>query len=229
VIRNMIDIGAENEQRGRSRPASTVQSFFDDFDATNKGVPKNWMLFSGVAGDVNEMPEDLTLTDSSGDSTGIYSTLPSSVFNPATVATMIQAQIKSVSPSPVGNAICGLLGLPNSDGPTGYLAAGIDANGVVFIVEQQQNPTIAQTIVRIGKISGYSGGPILLSLTINSTGVEVTASGFSSGEIPFSTMLNKFSLAAAFGNGAVPALVGASQPQEKGGWASFASIRVGTA
>jgi hypothetical protein len=101
----MIGIGAENEQRGRSISASPVQSFFDDFDATNKGVPKNWRLFSGVAGDVNETPQDLTLSDSTGDTTGIYSTLPSSVFNPAAVATTIQALVKSVSPSPVGNAI----------------------------------------------------------------------------------------------------------------------------
>src|SRR6516162_1565668 len=146
MIRNMIDIGAQNEQRGCSISASAVQSFFDDFDAVNKGVPKNWMLFSGVKVDVNEMPGDLTLTDSTGDSAGIYSSLSSSVFSPAKVATKIQAQVKRVSPSPVGNAICGLLGLPNSHGPTGYLAAGIDANGVVFIIEQQQSPKIAQTI-----------------------------------------------------------------------------------
>ena len=226
--RNMIGIGAENEHRSSSSSASTGQSFFDDFDATNKGVPKNWMLFSGLAVDVNEMPQDLTLTDASGDSAGIYSTLPSSVFNPATVATTIQAQIKSVSPSPVGNAICGLLGLPNSSGPTGYLAAGIDANGVVFIVEQQQNPKIAQTIVPIGKVANYNQGPILLTFTINSTGVVVSAGAFNSGEISFSKKLNNFSLNAAFGDGAVPALVGASQPTEKGGSASFESICVST-
>ena len=53
--RNMIGIGAENEHRSSSSSASTGQSFFDDFDATNKGVPKNWMLFSGLADDVNEL------------------------------------------------------------------------------------------------------------------------------------------------------------------------------
>jgi hypothetical protein len=229
MIRSTTSIGAGNEQRGHSGSASTVQSFFDDFDATNKGVPKNWMLFSGAAGDINEMPKDLTLTDSTGDSAGIYSTLPSSVFNPETVATTMQAQIKGVSPSPVGNAICGLLGLPNSSGPTGYLAAGIDANGVVFIVEQQQNPKITQSIVPIGQVSNYNHGPILLTFTINSTGVVVSAGAFKSGEISFSKELNNFSLKAAFGNGAVPALVGASQPKLKGASASFASISVSTA
>jgi hypothetical protein len=222
----MIGIGAENEQRDCSISASTVQTFFDDFDASNKGVPKNWTLFSGVAGDLNELPQDLTLTDSTGDTTGIYSTLPSSVFNPATVATTIQAQVKIVSSSPVGNAICGLLGLPNSNGPTGYLAAGIDANGVVFIVEQQQNPKIAQTIVPIGKVANYNHGPILLTFTINSVGVVVSAGAFNSGEISFSKDLNNFSLKAAFGDGAVPALVGASQPTEEGGSASFEWIKV---
>jgi hypothetical protein len=229
MTRNTIGIGAGNEQRGRSNSPFTVQSFFDDFDATDKGVPKNWMLFSGVAGDVNEVPQDLTLTDSTGDSAGIYSTLSSSVFNPATVATKIQAQIKSVSPSPVGNAICGLLGLPNGNGPTGYLAAGIDANGVVFIVEQQQNPKIAQTVVPIGQLANYNHGPILLNFTINSTGVVVSAGAFNSGEILFSKELNNFSLNAAFGAGAVPALLGASQPTQKGGSASFESINVTTA
>jgi hypothetical protein len=222
----MIGIGAENEQRDCSISASTVQTFFDDFDASNKGVPKNWTLFSGAAGDVNELPQDLTLTDSTGDTTGIYSTLPSSVFNPATVATTIQAQVKIVSSSPVGIAICGLLGLPNSNGPTGYLAAGIDANGVVFIVEQQQNPKIAQTIVPIGKVANYNHGPILLTFAINSTGVVVSAGAFNSGEISFSKVLNNFSLKAAFGDGAVPALVGASQPTEKRGSASFEWIKV---
>jgi hypothetical protein len=94
MICKMIGIGAENEQRGSSSSPSAGQSFFDDFDATNKGVPKNWMQFSGLAADFNEMSRDLTLTDASGDSGGIYSTLPSSVFNPATVATTIQAQVK---------------------------------------------------------------------------------------------------------------------------------------
>jgi hypothetical protein len=226
--RNMIGIGAENEHRSSSSSASTGQSFFDDFDATNKGVPKNWMLFSGLAVDVNEMPQDLTLTDASGDSAGIYSTLPSSVFHPVTDSTTIQAHVKGVSPNPVGNAICGLLGLPNGNGPTGYLATGIDANGVVFIVEQQQNPKIAQTIVPIGKVANYNQGPILLTFTINSTGVVVSAGAFNSGEISFSKKLNNFSLNAAFGDGAVPALVGASQPTEKGGSASFESICVST-
>jgi hypothetical protein len=229
MIRNMIRIGAGNEQRSSSSSASTGQSFFDDFDATNKGVPKNWTLFSGLPADVNEMPQDLTLTDANGDSAGIYSTLPSSVFHPVTASTTIQALVKGVSPNPVGNAVCGLLGLPNGNGPTGYLAAGIDANGVVFIVEQQQNPKVAQTIVPIGQVANYNHGQILLNFIINSTGVVVSAGTFNSGEISFSKKLNNFSLTAAFGDGAVPALVGASQPTQKGGSASFASISVSTA
>jgi hypothetical protein len=229
MFSKQIGIGAENEQRDRSISASPVQSFFDDFDATNKGiVPKNWSLFSGLAANVNELPQDLTLTDASGDSAGIYSTLPSSVFHPVTASMTIQAQVKGVSSSPVGNAICGLLGLPNGNGPTGYLAAGIDANGVIFVVEQQQNPKIAQTVVPIGQLANYNHGAILLNLTINSTGVVVSAGAFNSGEISFSKQLNNFSLKAAFGDGAVPALVGASQPTKKGGSASFASISVST-
>jgi hypothetical protein len=227
--RNVIGIGAANERRGSSSSASTAQNFFDDFDATSKGVPKNWMLFSGLAANVNEMPQDLTLTDANGGSVGIYSTLTSSVFHPVMASTTIQGQVKGVSSSPVGNAICGLLGLPNGNGPTGYLAAGIDANGVVFIVEQQQNPKIAQTVVPIGQLASYNYGPILLNFTINSTGVIVSAGAFNSGEISFSEKLNNFSLNAAFGDGAVPALVGASQPKQKGGSASFASISVSTA
>ena len=129
----------------------------------------------------------------------------------------------------MGNAICGLLGLPNGNGPTGYLAAGIDANGLVFIVEQQQNPKIEQTIVPTVRFANYNHGPSLLTFTIKSTGVVVSAGAFNSGEISFSKNLNNFSLNAAFGNGAVPALVGASQPNQKGGSATFASISVSTA
>jgi hypothetical protein len=81
----------------------------------------------------------------------------------------------------------------------------------------------------IGKVANYNHGPILLTFTINSTGVVVSAGAFNSGEISFSKDLNNFSLKAAFGDGAVPALVGASQPNQKGGSASFASISVSTA
>jgi hypothetical protein len=50
-----------------------------------------------------------------------------------------------------------------------------------------------------------------------------------SGEILFSKDLHGFSPAAPFSNGAIPALVGASQPNETGGSASFGSINVITA
>jgi hypothetical protein len=45
-----------------------------------------------------------------------------------------------------------------------------------------------------------------------------------SGEILFGNVLHGFSLAAPFSNGAIPALVGASRPNEKGGSARFGSI-----
>jgi hypothetical protein len=50
-----------------------------------------------------------------------------------------------------------------------------------------------------------------------------------SGEVLFNKVLNNFSLAAALSNMAIPALVGASQPDKKGGSASFESIHVVTA
>ena len=183
------------------------------------------MQILGSAGAVVEKPHNLTITDATGTSAGIASTLPSSVFDPHAVVTTNQAQINSVNAN--GNAIFGLIGLNNSGSLTGFLAAGIDAHGNVFIVEQ--DPSIAQTIVPIGVDKGYSGGSILLNFIVNSTGVEVTAPGFNSGEVLFSKDLHNFSLAAAFSNGAIPTLVGASQPTEKGGLASFGSITVSTA
>jgi hypothetical protein len=57
----------------------------------------------------------------------------------------------------------------------------------------------------------------------------VTVQSFNSGEIHFSKDLLGFSLAAAFSNGAIPAIVAASQPNEKGGLVSFSSISVATA
>jgi hypothetical protein len=209
---------------GLSSQASSGQILFDDFNGTG-GVPKNWVQIPGAPGDVEEKPHDLTITDSTGKSTGIVSTLSTSVFNPQGVVTTIQAQINSVNPD--GNAIFGLLGLSASGSQTGYLAAGIDAQGNIFIVVQ--DPSIPPTIVPIGVDTSYKGGSILMNFIINSTGVEVTAPGFNSGEVLFSKDLNNFSLKAAFSNGAIPALVGASQPNEKGGSASFGSIGVSTA
>ena len=203
--------------------AATGAILSDNFNGTG-GVPKNWQQILGAAGNISERPGNLTITDSTGTSAGMVSILPSSVFNPQGLVTTSQAQIKGVNED--GNAIFGLIGLSASGSLTGYLAAGIDAHGNIFIVEQAAS--IAQTIVPIGVIKGYTGGSIALTFIVNSQGVQVTAPGFKSGEVPFKSLHN-FSLAAAFGDGAIPALVGASQPQEKGGSATFASIRVSTA
>jgi hypothetical protein len=209
-----------------SRPAPGGQILLDDFNGTG-GVPKNWIQILGPSGAVVEKPGNLTITDSTGSTAGIASSLPSSVFDPRGVVTTSQAQINSVNAD--GNAIFGLIGLDQSGSPTGYLAAGIDAQGNVVIVVQ--DPSIKPTIVPIGVVKGYVGGSVLLNFIVNSTGVEVTAPGFNPikpGEISFSNDLYGFSLAAAFGNGAIPALVAASQPNEKGGLASFGSISVAT-
>ena len=209
-------------RRVLSRRDATGLILFDDFNGTG-GVPNNWMQFgSGV---VKEKAGNVTLTDTSGQSVGILS---SAVFSPQGVTTTIQARINSASKNPVGNAIVGILGAPNSNGPTGELAAGIDANGVVFVVVQQQTPAVSQSILPIGTVKGYNGGPISFTLTIKSAGVTVSAGSFTSPEISFSNWKN-FSLIDAFGNNAIPALVGASQQTQKGGSASFASIKVSTA
>jgi hypothetical protein len=210
-----------------SRPALGGQILNDDFNGTG-GVPKNWIQILGPSGAVVENPGNLTITDSNGSTAGIASSLSSSVFDPQGVETTSQAQINSVNAN--GNAVFGLIGLDASGSLMGYLAAGIDAHGNVVIVVQ--DPSIKPTIVPIGVVKGYTGGSVLMTFTINSTGVEVTAPGFDPikpGEISFSNDLFGFSLAAAFANGAIPALVAASQPNEKGGLASFASINVGTA
>ena len=219
-----------DKRRGLSRSGrgATGLVLSDDFNGTG-GVPKNWTMFgSGV---VTEKPKNLTLTDTSGQSVGIVSMLKTSVFSPQGVTTTIKAQIKSLSTNPVGNGVVGILGVPNSNGSTGELAAGIDSTGVVFIVVQQQNPTVDQTIMPIGTVKGYNGGPILLTFKISSSkgGVTVSAGSFTSNLISFSDLNKNFSLKNAFGNDAIPALVGASQQNQKGGSASFSSISVSTA
>ncbi len=47
----------------------------DNFNGTGR-VPVNWTQILGVAGNVVETPHNLTITDSTGDYTGIASTLP---------------------------------------------------------------------------------------------------------------------------------------------------------
>jgi hypothetical protein len=211
--------------RGHARPrrASAGPIFSDHFNGTG-GVPKNWSEFG--SGTVKEGSGVVALTASNtskGQSVGIVSTLASAVFSP--LGKSIQAQIKSVSGSPVGSAIVGILGVPNQNGPTGELAAGIDATGVVFVVVQQQNPAIGQSIMQVGTIKNYKGGPIALGFSIDATGVTVSAGSTKFAEKPFSDFKG-FSLNAAFGGGAIPALVGAAQPTGKGGSATVGSITV---
>jgi hypothetical protein len=208
--------------RSLSTPASKGPILFDLFNGTG-GVRKKREQFAGPAGAVVEKRHNLTITDSAGSSTGILSTASTVPFNPQGVVTTEQAQINGIDPN--GKAMVGLIGPNGSASPTGSLAAGIDAKGHVFNFEH--DPRIPQTVVPIGVDTGYSGGRVRLTFTINSTGVKVSAGSFNSGEIPFSDLHN-FSLKAAFKNGAIPALGVASQPNETGGAASFRSIRVRT-
>ena len=191
------------------------------------GIPANWNQFAGQPGDVVEKLHNLTITDSTGMSAGITSIVTKTVpFNPVGVKTSIVARINSVNSN--GNAFFGLIGMNKEDSPAGYLAAGIDAHGNVFIVASIA-PTLNLTPKLIGVVKGYSGQSITLTFTINSRGVEVHGRGFQSGLIPFNDLSN-FSPAAAFPSGnARPALGAASQPGQHGGAASFESISVSTA
>jgi hypothetical protein len=214
---------------GFSNPAFGGQILKDTF-SSESSLLKNWTQFTGANGDINVVSNGhLVMTDSTGKGAGIFSSLSSSIFNPVGFTTTDSVVINSVSKNPIGNAIFGLIG------PTtgGELAAGIDSTGNVFIVESDPTKNISQKIVLVGMDKGYAGGPIGLTLTINSTGsnpgVDVTsASGFNSGFKSFSSDLFGFTLTGAFGGNAIPALVGASQPGQKGGAASFASVTVNT-
>ena len=183
----------------------------------------HWERFTGSAGAVVEKPHNLTIRDSTGSTAGILSTASTVPFDPQRVVTTERLQINRINRN--GKAMFGLIGPNGSAPPTGSLAAGIDAQGHVFIFEH--DPRIPQTVVPIGVDRGYTGGPIRMTFTINSTGVKVSAGRFKSGEIPF-TDLHDFSLKAAFRHGATPALGAASQANRTGGAASFMSIRVGT-
>jgi hypothetical protein len=210
--------------RGLTR-ALTSRIVSDDFNGTG-GVPKHWERFTGSSGAVVEKPHNLTFTDSAGNSVGIASTAKTVPFNPVGVTTTNVARIKSVNSN--GIAFFGLIGLNAQDSQAGYLAAGIDAHGNVFIASSIA-PTPELTPQLIGVAKGYSGKSITLTLTINSMGVEVQGGGFKSGLIPF-TNLSNFAMAAAFPDGSArPALGVASQPGQQGGATSFRSIRVSTA
>jgi hypothetical protein len=196
-------------------PKLPVQILYDDFNASG-GVPQNWTLILGASKDVQEEPQNLTITDPTGNFAGIASTLANSVVIPQQVATTVQVNIRSVSAN--GNAVFGLFDV----GGAGYLAAGIDANGVVVII--LDSPEIAQTVKPIGVVANYTGGQILMNFSISSSGIEVTAPGFGSKWISFAN-LDHFSLIDAFPDGAVPALVGARQPGATGsGSATFEYI-----
>jgi hypothetical protein len=118
------------------------------------GFPSNWQQFL-LASVVQTPTTYLTITDSAGNNAGILSTLTTVPFDAQKVVTTIKAQISSVSVSPqVGNAVIGLLGLNGTPQP-GNLAAGIDAQGNVFIVEYDLAQKIKQpNIVLVGVDKG---------------------------------------------------------------------------
>ena len=212
-------------RRSPSSRMATGRILFDKFDGTG-GVPTNWQQFAGQSGDVVEKRHNLTVTDSTGNSAGIASTAKTVPFNPVGVKTTNVAQFNSLNSN--GNAFFGLIGENCEDSPAGYLAAGIDAHGNVFIASSIA-PTLKLTPKLIGVVEGYSGKSITLTFTIKSMGVELDGGGFKSGLIPFKDLSN-FSLATAFPDGNVrPALGAASQPGQNGGSASFGSIQVSTA
>jgi CSLREA domain-containing protein len=208
--------------RGLTRPVSTRPIVVDHFKGKG-GVPTNWKKFEGQPGDVVERPHNLTITDSTGDSAGITSTAKTVPFNPVGAKTTIGARINSVNSN--GNAIFGLIDVNAQGSAAGYLTAGIDAHGNLFIAASIAQ-TLKPTPKLIGVVKDYNGRSITLTFTIRSTGVEVDGGGFKSGLILFKDLSN-FSLAAAFPNGSArPALGALSQPGQNGGSASFGSIRV---
>ena len=216
--------------RGLSDRAPTGQILNQTFDGN--GFPSNWQQF--LEGQVAQSPKTyLTITDSTGKNAGILSTLSNVPFSPGKVMTTITAQISSISVTQLGNAIVGLLG-PNGTAHPGNLAAGIDGAGSVFIVEYDPAQKLQQpNVVLVGTLKDYTGNSsVTLTITIYPDGIQITAgttketTNFQ--KFYFAKNLNNFSMKTAFPNGAVPALVAASQPKEKGGSASFESITVTT-
>lgn len=203
-----------------------MSKILDDTFAGTAVPPKNWTQLSGGPHDIAHTAGDVTLTDSTGNTTGILSM---SAFTPVgtTTITTIKAHIIRVSEPPnLGNAIVGLVGLAGTN-QTGSLAAGIDGQGNVFLVWAQANPVINQTLLVIGKDTNYTGGPTDLTFLVEQTFVQVLTP-IKSKQYTYKQSLDNFSLKAAFKNQANPALVAASQPKMKSGVASFASINVST-
>jgi hypothetical protein len=190
---------------------------FDSFDSTFGAVHAHWSRILDPHGSVVEKLHDLTITDTTGNHAGIAS---NTTFDPEGVVTTIVVRINGINAD--GNAIFGLIGLDAQGNVKGELGAGIDASGNVFVIVQTEaNP------VPLPPFGGYRGGRITLTLVIKPDRVRVTAQGYDSGDKLFS-QLGSFSLSAAFGNVAIPVLVGASQPNQKGGQARFGSISVST-
>jgi hypothetical protein len=212
-------------RRGRPILRSARPILSQTFSGTS--FPSGWQQF--LPGEVSESPTTfLTITDPTGLSSGIAASASKTVpFNPVGVQTTITAQISSVSSSPLGNAIFGLIG-PNGPGPKSELAAGIDAQGDVFIVEYSPIQKIKQTVVQVGSLNDYAGGPVTMTLVIKSTGVQITAGTAAFRQFTFAKDLHNFSMKTAFRSGAYPALVAASQPGQHGGAASFQSISIVT-
>jgi hypothetical protein len=215
-------------RRVHSRRAATGTIISQTFNDT-KSPPEGWAQFTQYGTVVQSPKTYLTITDTSGSSAGIASTASTVPFSLKGVTTTITAQISSVSVSPkVGNAIVGVIG-PNGTQQPGILAAGIDSQSNVFYVEYDPTQKITTpNVVVIGQDTGYKGGPVTLTLTINSTGIQINAGSFKSRVYTFSKDLNNFSVNKAFPNNAVPALVAASQQNQARGAASFQSIIVST-
>ena len=80
----------------------------DKFNGTG-GVPENWAQILGATGDIQDKPQDLSITDSTGQSAGIASTLATSSFDPRGVVTTIVAKstasIRMATPSS-GSSAC---------------------------------------------------------------------------------------------------------------------------
>src|SRR5262249_27237536 len=151
------------------------------------GIPANWQQFEGQPGDVVEKRHHLTITDSTGNSAGIVSTAKTVPFNPVGAKTTIEARINSVNSN--GNVIFGVIDQNSTSSTGGYLAAGIDAHGKVFIFSSTGS-TPELTPKRIGVVKGYSGKSISLRFVINAQGVEVDGGGFKSGLITFNSLSN---------------------------------------
>jgi hypothetical protein len=215
--------------KGHGRPPLRAPGPILSQTFNGTGFPSGWQQF--LSGSVAQSPKNfLTMTDTSSNYTGVGIAATKSKTVPFTavgVKTTITAVINAVSPPPkLGNAIVGLLSAKGAE-----LAAGIDGQGVVFVVAFDPNQKIPQTVVMAGTDTNYNGGLVTLTCSIDATGVTVAAGNLKATLVPFSK-LDNFSLKTAFAGGAIPAIVVAGQPGpglQPGGAASFESIAVGTA